>query len=365
MPPHPPHRELSLTRGAGLQQTSVADGAENTNIKNADCRQLPQEDSQMANKCILTSPLLAIREMPPRTPGDGEKQTNSDESQRGQEETRIHPRCRQEPNTGRPRRQTARRIPQELNLGSPCCPAILLLGRHPRELKTRPYKIPYVNVHGSGIRHKGANNPNARPWGRGYTNAAHPCAGILLGHRKERPSDTCYNVDEPEDVRGTRLGRRRWALARPHPSPARGRESLPCSLPKPGQGSRAWTVPPPLHVHGAAVTASVLHPLPHAGGAHVTQSGRSEPFRIIPTCVLVRMLSPSLWIENYKDYVSTDLLVFPAPCREPAGKGHEHTEGSRAKREKALTSSEPLDPAMPDGSPQNNNQPSPSRLELI
>lgn len=45
----------------------------------------------------------------------------------------------------------------------------------------------------------------------------------------------------------------------------------------------------------------------------MTQSGHSEPFQIIPTWQLGAMLSPSLHIENCKDYMSTDLLVFPTP----------------------------------------------------
>lgn len=37
---------------------------------------------------------------------------------------------------------------------------------------------------------------------------------------------------------------------------------------------------------GAVVRVLVLHHLPHAGGAHMTQSGLSRPFQIVPTWVL-------------------------------------------------------------------------------
>ena len=63
----------------------------------------------------------------------------------------------------------------------------------------------------------------------------------------------------------------------------------------------------------------------------MTQSGLSGPFQIVPTWVLGANTLFILLDRDCKDYVSTDLLVFPTTRREPAGKGDEHTEGSKPR----------------------------------
>lgn len=37
-------------------------------------------------------------------------------------------------------------------------------------------------------------NPNVHQY---KENGAYPCNGILLGHEKERSTNTCYKLDEP------------------------------------------------------------------------------------------------------------------------------------------------------------------------
>lgn len=133
----------------------------------------------------------------------------------------------------------------------PRSPVPPLPGGSPRERETCPRRILYVNVHGSRIHHKGANDPDPPPRGSGSTSAAHrarstrPQKGLVPAMVGMNLRTACEHVSGG-------ASRPRHACVQ-H---ARGHEPL-CGR----QGSRAQrppagTIPPPLHAHGPPPPAS-------------------------------------------------------------------------------------------------------------
>lgn len=91
-------------------------------------------------------------------------------------------------------RKTAWRFLKRLNIELPCDPAILLLGWHPREMKTSPSENLYIKVHNSVI-YNSQKEETTQIMNR-KQNVLHPGNEIPLGKNKEWSTDTCCNTGE-------------------------------------------------------------------------------------------------------------------------------------------------------------------------
>lgn len=90
--------------------------------------------------------------------------------------------------------KTAWRFLKWLNIQLPCDPAILLLGRHPREMKTSPSENLYIKVCNSVI-YNSQKEETTQIMNR-KQNVLHPGNEIPLGKNKEWSTDTCCNTGE-------------------------------------------------------------------------------------------------------------------------------------------------------------------------
>lgn len=125
------------------------------------------------------------------------KKTDNSKSWQGHGETGTLIHCWWECKLVRLHWKTVWRFLKRLNIELLCDPAILLLGRHPRETKTSPFENMYMSAHDSIIHNsQSGNNPNYEQRAK----KLQACSEILHGNKKDEvltPATTWMNFQKP------------------------------------------------------------------------------------------------------------------------------------------------------------------------